>query len=257
MVLVDFGMAATVGAEDGLLRGRCGTPGYVAPEILRAGVHEGYANNVDAFSSGAVLYALLCGYEPFYGDDDRQLVAANREARVEFHTSSSSSSSAPPSSDAGRQAFGGDHHDDDGSCSFSSSSRGGGGGGAESPFLSPWDGVSQEAKDVVSALLAGDPADRATPDQALAMPWFARQLGQPYAVAAVAAAAGTPEAAAVAAAAAQTAAQAVSPQPIMEAGMGPALAKASNEPANGGDNAANSPPRQKPNGEHKPGCTLS
>ena len=59
--LADFGMAAAVG-RDGLLRGRCGTPGYVAPEILKAGVQQGYGRNVDMFSAGAVIYALLCGY---------------------------------------------------------------------------------------------------------------------------------------------------------------------------------------------------
>jgi serine/threonine protein kinase len=31
-------------------RNRCGTPGYVAPEILKAGVNEGYGDNVDIFS---------------------------------------------------------------------------------------------------------------------------------------------------------------------------------------------------------------
>ena len=45
----------------------CGTPGYVAPEILYAGVNEGYGTNVDMFSVGVVAYTLLCGYEPFYG----------------------------------------------------------------------------------------------------------------------------------------------------------------------------------------------
>ena len=59
--LADFGMAAAVG-RDGLLRGRCGTPGYVAPEILKAGVQQGYGSNVDMFSAGAVVYSLLCGY---------------------------------------------------------------------------------------------------------------------------------------------------------------------------------------------------
>ena len=48
-------------AQDGKLRGRCGTPGYVAPDILHAGVHEGYTLNVDIFSVGVVAYILLCG----------------------------------------------------------------------------------------------------------------------------------------------------------------------------------------------------
>ncbi|KAG5181273.1 kinase-like domain-containing protein, partial [Tribonema minus] len=83
--LADFGMAGRVGAH-GLLRGRCGTPGYVAPEILEAPPGAGYAaRGVDAFSIGAVAYTALCGYEPFYGDDDARLTAANRACAYEFH----------------------------------------------------------------------------------------------------------------------------------------------------------------------------
>jgi len=82
--LCDFGMSTFVG-RDGLLRGRCGTPGYVAPEIYSAGVHGGYGPNVDVFSAGVVMYILLCGYEPFYGETDRQLIACNKRAYLEFH----------------------------------------------------------------------------------------------------------------------------------------------------------------------------
>lgn len=84
--VADFGMATFAGV-DGLLRGRCGTPGYVAPEIYRAGLHGGYGNKVDVFSAGVILYVLLCGYEPFYGESDADLVAANKEAKVEFPSS--------------------------------------------------------------------------------------------------------------------------------------------------------------------------
>ena len=81
--LADYGMATFVGV-DGLVRGRCGTPGYVAPEILSAGTNCGYGNKIDLFSAGVVLYVLLCGYEPFYGETDAQLIAANKEGYIEF-----------------------------------------------------------------------------------------------------------------------------------------------------------------------------
>ena len=81
--VADFGMATFAGV-DGLVRGRCGTPGYVAPEIYRAGLHGGYGNKVDVFSAGVTAYVMLCGYEPFYGESDADLVAANKEAKVEF-----------------------------------------------------------------------------------------------------------------------------------------------------------------------------
>lgn len=81
--VADFGMAGFAGV-DGHLRGRCGTPGYVAPEIFSAAVHGGYGNKVDVFSAGVTLYVLLCGYEPFYGESDKELIAANKAAVVEF-----------------------------------------------------------------------------------------------------------------------------------------------------------------------------
>ena len=81
--IADFGMSTFVGV-DGMLRGRCGTPGYVAPEIFSAGVHGGYSNKVDVFSAGVTLYVMLCGYEPFYGETDAELIAANRHAAVDF-----------------------------------------------------------------------------------------------------------------------------------------------------------------------------
>ena len=81
--LADFGMATFLGVDE-LVRGRCGTPGYVAPEILVASVNSGYGKHVDVFSAGVTLYILLCGYEPFYGENDANLIKANREGKVEF-----------------------------------------------------------------------------------------------------------------------------------------------------------------------------
>ena len=79
----DFGHATFVG-KDNLVRGRCGTVGYVAPEILRAEKNSGYGNKVDEFSAGAILYVLLCGYEPFYGETEKKLIEENKRAVVEF-----------------------------------------------------------------------------------------------------------------------------------------------------------------------------
>jgi len=79
----DFGMSAFVGV-DGLVHGRCGTPGYVAPEIFDVGSRVGYGNKVDVFSSGVTLYVLLCGYEPFFGETESELIKANQAAIVKF-----------------------------------------------------------------------------------------------------------------------------------------------------------------------------
>lgn len=81
--VADFGMSSLVGV-DGLVRGRCGSPGYVAPEILKAVAGEGYRNQVDIFSAGVTLYLMLCGYEPFYGETEKALLNANMTAHVDF-----------------------------------------------------------------------------------------------------------------------------------------------------------------------------
>ena len=81
--LADFGMASFV-SVDNLVRGRCGTPGFVAPEILLTKVNGGYGNKVDVFSAGVTLYVMLAGYEPFFGESDEELITANRTGKVEF-----------------------------------------------------------------------------------------------------------------------------------------------------------------------------
>ena len=59
----------------------CGTPGYVAPEILRGDL---YGGEVDIWSLGVITYVLLAGYPPFYDDDTRKLFRKIKEARYYF-----------------------------------------------------------------------------------------------------------------------------------------------------------------------------
>lgn len=51
--IVDFGLSAS--AKNGKLFMRCGSPGYVAPEILN---DTGYDCKADVFSAGIILYIL-------------------------------------------------------------------------------------------------------------------------------------------------------------------------------------------------------
>lgn len=60
----------------------CGTPGYVAPEILRG---DQYSKEVDIWSLGVICYVLLAGYPPFYDDDQRNLFKKIKEANYHFH----------------------------------------------------------------------------------------------------------------------------------------------------------------------------
>ncbi|GAW22554.1 hypothetical protein ANO14919_120940 [Xylariales sp. No.14919] len=62
--LLDFGLSKVVGDED-FTTTLCGTPSYVAPEVLSDGEGRKYTKAVDIWSLGVVLYICLCGFPPF------------------------------------------------------------------------------------------------------------------------------------------------------------------------------------------------
>jgi len=67
--LTDFGFATPYNPKK-KLTATCGTPEYVAPEILN---EQPYGPAVDMWSAGVIVYILLCGFPPFYGDNDDEL----------------------------------------------------------------------------------------------------------------------------------------------------------------------------------------
>lgn len=62
---------------------QCGTPGYVAPEIINAG-DKGYTKAIDYWSLGVVLYIMLCGFPPFYDENDEALFDLIKECKFDF-----------------------------------------------------------------------------------------------------------------------------------------------------------------------------
>jgi len=79
--IADFGFAKIV-KKKGSLTTQCGTPGYVAPEILTG---TPYDESADMWSVGVILYILLGGYPPFLEDDQRRLFRKIRKGQYEFH----------------------------------------------------------------------------------------------------------------------------------------------------------------------------
>lgn len=60
----DFGLAARLTDPGDRLWRLCGTPNYIAPEVLSQ-AREGYSFQADVWSIGVIIYTLLIGYPPF------------------------------------------------------------------------------------------------------------------------------------------------------------------------------------------------
>jgi serine/threonine protein kinase len=124
--LIDFGYAG-VWAPDKPLTGLCGTPDYVAPEVLSwyDDDEKGtpYGKGSDLWSLGVLLYVILSGCSPFSADEEDAILSLVAQAKYEFHEAE-------------------------------------------------WQGISAEAKDLISRLLVVEPDQRLTMQQMLDHPWL-------------------------------------------------------------------------------------
>ncbi|CAD8048082.1 unnamed protein product [Paramecium primaurelia] len=86
VVIADFGLATNVDQKP-FLYTKCGTPGFVAPEVINLKDDQLFYGSVcDMYSLGVILYILITGQPVFKGKSYNTIVRRNREAIVDFQT---------------------------------------------------------------------------------------------------------------------------------------------------------------------------
>ena len=152
--MIDFGLADhhKFGEHFQL---RAGTPYYMAPEVLA----KNYDLECDCWSMGVIMYILLCGYPPFYGDDDDEIYGRIRkglpkkfDSEIEQWLASSSTKNAA-----------------------SRSTPGTGEKWAEYEEFFPrdeWSQISSGAINMIRQFLVLDPKQRLSAKEALKHPWI-------------------------------------------------------------------------------------
>ncbi|XP_014638234.1 PREDICTED: serine/threonine-protein kinase 33 [Ceratotherium simum simum] len=80
--VTDFGLAVKKqGWGEAMLQTTCGTPIYMAPEVINA--HD-YSQQCDIWSIGVIMYILLCGEPPFLASSEEKLFELIRKGELHF-----------------------------------------------------------------------------------------------------------------------------------------------------------------------------
>lgn len=79
--IIDFGFAAF--CQDGQKQKIfCGTPSYMAPELVRRAEYDG--RQVDMWALGVLLFAMLAGSFPFRGQSEKELYAKIQRCSIQY-----------------------------------------------------------------------------------------------------------------------------------------------------------------------------
>jgi serine/threonine protein kinase len=84
--LVDFGLSSVCGSYEQLFK-RCGTPGFVAPEVINSNpaYKISYNHKCDVFSAGVIFYILLTERSPFEGKSFKEILEKNKKCKLDFY----------------------------------------------------------------------------------------------------------------------------------------------------------------------------
>lgn len=78
--IIDFGLSCKF-VEGQMLATKAGTPYYVAPQVLSGK----YDESSDLWSCGVIMFVLLCGYPPFFGDSDQEVLSKVKMGNFSFN----------------------------------------------------------------------------------------------------------------------------------------------------------------------------
>jgi len=88
--IADFGMCKMDMKASDTTKTFCGTPDYIAPEIIH---YQPYGKSVDWWAYGVLLYEMLVGQPPFDGEDEEELFAAITDQNISYPKSMSKEAS--------------------------------------------------------------------------------------------------------------------------------------------------------------------
>lgn len=81
--LADFGLAKEGVNDKQNAKSFCGSPAYLAPEML---LNKGVGKAADIYQIGAVLYELLVGFPPYYTENIKKLYENIKAAKLQIPT---------------------------------------------------------------------------------------------------------------------------------------------------------------------------
>lgn len=79
--ITDFGLSKENISDNSGAKSFCGTPEYLAPEIIE---NKGHGQAVDWWSLGSILYEMLTGMPPFYNNDREKLFNTIKSCQVKY-----------------------------------------------------------------------------------------------------------------------------------------------------------------------------